>query len=594
MQKISVSLKPDKPAFRLRLLQTTDLHMHLLPFDYDAMAPSSQKGLANLVPTIMAYQADDIPTLLFDTGDFLQGNPLADVAIRTLEEAPHPIARSFNALHYDAVVLGNHDFEYGIDALRHVAQDINCPILSANVELHQPNSFFTPTTLIKTALSSEVSLNIGIIGLTTPVLSLLNECGHDQLTTTAPQDAARQMVTQLHDQGADLILALCHFGIDPDDPIENVVTQIAALDGIDVVMGGHTHETFPANTQHASAEIDPWTGTISGTPTVMAGAYGHHLGVIELGLSMQNNAFALTDANVSLITPRPDATPKTPAMFRSLKPLQDETVAHMTTAVAHTRIPFSTEFSLIKPDLTQFLLSQARQSYIETMLADRPEASLPILSSVAPFRAGSKSDPNDYISLPAGPVTRKDIAAIYPFNNWPVAVQRTGVQIKDWLEKAALIFRLVIRGETQQPLIDQQVPPYRFDTIFGLTYEIDVTAPAGRRIFNIRSNGNRVADTDKFVLVTSSHRINSGQDTPPEDIICMAPRSSQDILSEFLQRHSPVNAPCPQVWTFKSIPNTTAQFYTRPSADPAATPHRLKDNGITATGFRQFTLSFDE
>jgi len=137
---------PAIPQIRLRIVQTTDLHMHLLAYDYDLLRPSGQRGLANLIAPITALRADDTATLLFDCGDFLQGSPLADTAAQA--PGPHPMITAMNALGYDAIVLGNHDFDYGLDVLKDALADLTCPVLGANVQLENAPPLTQPTAII--------------------------------------------------------------------------------------------------------------------------------------------------------------------------------------------------------------------------------------------------------------------------------------------------------------------------------------------------------------------------------------------------------------------------------------------------------------
>ena len=453
---------------------------------------------------------------------------------------------------------------------------------------------YTATTLISVPLSNSVTeaeIIVGVIGLTTPMLSLMDQSCSNTLTTADPVITAELANNALRQQGADIVVALCHFGIDPDDHIENVAADVAGIDGIDVVMAGHTHETFPTGSSRQGKAIDPAAGTIHNTPTVMAGAFGQQLGVIELCLSRNQDKVKVLGHHVELRAPRPQNHAGS-SPFNEIAPLHSRTVAHMSTPVAESALPLSTAFSLIQPDLTQFLLSDSRQSYIKAMIQGTADADLPILSTAAPFQTGSQANPTNFIALPPGPINRRDVSAIYPFHNAAVALRRNGSQIKNWLEDSALIFRRIIPGTTTQKLIDPMVPPYRFDTMFGLTYIIDVSAEPGHKISNLQINGHAVSDTDKFVLVTSTNRLNQGQNIPQTDIICLAKQSSQDILAQSLRRQSPISTPCPTVWDFKAIPNTKAQFNSSANAKPEMSDRQLSDDGMTPAGFRQFTIDF--
>jgi 2',3'-cyclic-nucleotide 2'-phosphodiesterase/3'-nucleotidase len=540
---------------------------------------------------IKALRGDSLPTLLFDTGDFLQGNPLADAAMKDTATQIHPIVQAFNDLLYDAIALGNHDFDYGIAALERTIGQIKCPVLSANVISPLGHATYLGSTIIPIATDLlDRPLQIGIIGLTTPIVSLTTATGAPAVSTHDPVSTAQTIVAELHKQGVDIIVALCHFGIDPDDHIQNVVTDIADIDGVDVIMAGHTHETFPQGTKRCGPTIDACKGTINGKPTVMSGGFGQHLGMIELEIAHDADTVTIASHTAQLHTPNKQAGCD---VFPHVRALHDTTVAEFDKQIALTSLPFSTAFSLIQPDLTQYLLSCARQMHMEDLLADTTYADLPFLTTAASFLTGSRSNPDDFLYVPPGPVTRRDVTAIYPFNNCPVAILRNGAQIKDWLEASALMYLPIVQGRQNQNLIDPQVPPYLFDTIFGLTYCIDVSAPAGNRIKSIRRKGALINDTDRFVLVSATNRLGHGRNIPHRDIIHVAQRSSQDLLTHSLQRQSPVTVPCPFVWDFTPLPYTTAVFHTLRDAKACDTDRALTDNGLTSNGYRKFTLAFD-
>ena len=109
--------KPQAQA-KLRILGTTDLHVHLLGYDYYANRPDPRVGLAQTATLIAQARAECGNTLLFDNGDFLQGNPVGDYVARPDQPQPrpvHPAIRAMNRLRYDAATLGNHEFNYGLD-----------------------------------------------------------------------------------------------------------------------------------------------------------------------------------------------------------------------------------------------------------------------------------------------------------------------------------------------------------------------------------------------------------------------------------------------------------------------------------------------
>ncbi|MGB4787530.1 MAG: 2',3'-cyclic-nucleotide 2'-phosphodiesterase, partial [Lentibacter algarum] len=121
----------------LRILQTTDLYAHALAFDYNNNNLFARRGLSRCALQIENAKATDKPCLLFDTGDFLQGSPIADRLAQEPEtnHDTHPMITAMNLLGYDAATIGNHDLDFGIDHLAASLAQANFPFVSANLLL---------------------------------------------------------------------------------------------------------------------------------------------------------------------------------------------------------------------------------------------------------------------------------------------------------------------------------------------------------------------------------------------------------------------------------------------------------------------------
>jgi 2',3'-cyclic-nucleotide 2'-phosphodiesterase/3'-nucleotidase len=119
----------------LRLMETTDLHVAVLPYDYFADAPNDTLGLARTASIIEAIRAEAGNSLLLDNGDVIQGNPLGDYIAyeKGLDSEPHPIIAAMNTLGYEIGTLGNHEFNYGLEFLDKALSAANFPFVSANL-----------------------------------------------------------------------------------------------------------------------------------------------------------------------------------------------------------------------------------------------------------------------------------------------------------------------------------------------------------------------------------------------------------------------------------------------------------------------------
>ena len=281
-----VSARPDQ--VHLRLLATSDLHAHLLPYDYFTARRASGIGLARLSDLIAQAREDAPNSMLFDNGDTLQGTPLADTTlVRILPSGgTNPMITAMNALGFDAGTLGNHDFDFGLDYLETSLDAADFPVTLANV--HRPDGapFQAPRLMLKRAVSDGAggthTLRVGVTGALPPQVAAWSRrivegrlVFEDITTTVAAQVAA------LRADGADIVVVLAHSGLGhaaPAHGAENVARHLATLDGVDAIVAGHTHDL-------AALEAGPGFA-----PVVQPAAYGTHLGVIDMVLDPPNGA----------------------------------------------------------------------------------------------------------------------------------------------------------------------------------------------------------------------------------------------------------------------------------------------------------------
>ncbi len=120
----------------LRIMETTDLHVHVMPYDYYGDKPNDTMGLARTASIIDAIRAEAPNSILVDNGDFLQGNPMGDwIAYeRGMKDGDlHPVIQGMNVLGFDCSTLGNHEFNYGLDFMFKVLDGAKFPFVCANL-----------------------------------------------------------------------------------------------------------------------------------------------------------------------------------------------------------------------------------------------------------------------------------------------------------------------------------------------------------------------------------------------------------------------------------------------------------------------------
>jgi 2',3'-cyclic-nucleotide 2'-phosphodiesterase/3'-nucleotidase len=281
----------------LRIMETTDLHVAVFPYDYYADAPNETLGLARTAALIEAIRAEAGNSILIDNGDVIQGNPMGDYIAyeKGLTNEPHPIIAAMNTLGYEAGTLGNHEFNYGLEFLDAAIAAANFPIVSANLvkgelagDVLSDTPYIAPYQIIEKQLTdgsgATHTIKLGVIGFLPPqIMTWDNTHLAGKVNTRQIVEAAEAYVPKMKAEGAELIIALSHSGIAADIGIgENASLQLAAVEGIDVVVTGHQHLVFPNSKDFEGVEgADLAAGTLAGKPAVMAGFWGSHMGLIH-------------------------------------------------------------------------------------------------------------------------------------------------------------------------------------------------------------------------------------------------------------------------------------------------------------------------
>jgi 2',3'-cyclic-nucleotide 2'-phosphodiesterase/3'-nucleotidase len=587
--------------------------MHLLGYDYFADRADARLGLAGLADLIDDLRTqNEGATLLFDNGDFLQGNPLADTVAATLGvNEVHPMIAAMNIMRYDAITLGNHEFDYGLAFLRRTLRDANAAVVSANIHCTHgalASDFSILTREIKCDDGIIRPIKIGITGFAPPQISGReqdNDLG--QITVADIVESAKLIVPQIRAAGADLVIALCHSGIgeaQASPMMENAAVPLAAVDGLDVVLAGHTHEQFPDPQRPPTPKVDPVGSTLHGKPAVMAGFYGTSLGVIDLEVGWTPQGWRIQSHAVRILTPCPPQSEKSAlqsGIEDCVAQAHAKTLHHMRNRVARTSVPIQNYFATIQPDLSMQLLADAMRNAVPM-----DQHGTRILAAVSSFRFGGRNGLGHYIDIPAGELALRDAAAIFPFADTLCAVRRTGAQIKDWLERSASHYNQLAPDTSDQPLLNPRSAAYNCDAIYGLTYEIDLlqparfdvygkrVAPTASRIGNVRFGAQTIADDDSFVVATHSCRASGGgsfAQIPPRDIIWRSSEKLRDILIAALQNRELIDDTALPVWRFCPIAGARAQFQTAAQAK-SHLPDAITHIGDGTDGFETYSLKF--
>ena len=622
--QIAAQTAPDALA-HIRLLETTDVHSNLLPYDYYADQDDRPYGLARTATLIGEARSEVANTLLFDNGDALQGTPMSDMTAQKGSGwiGPHPAISAMNLLGYDAATLGNHEFNFGLDWLSDAISAAAFPVTCANIDMPhgRDTSRLLPQYLLLDRDITDMAgnthqLRIGVIGLVPPQITTwdqfhLRDClqSHDMV------DTATRLVPQLRTEGAELILLLAHTGIDagPAHPfMENAALPLAAIPGVDAIMTGHVHGIFPSSAFDGIPGVDTKAGTLHGTPAVMAGFRGSHLGVLDLLIQRTGNHWTLIDHRAEARAVLRKST--TPIVISDARVNSALSAAHRSTLaltrrpIGATDTPLHSYLSLAGLNRAEQLVMEAQRAHLSKLLADHPDSNLPILSAAAPFKTGGRGGPGYFTEVASGPLTLRHAADLYVFPNMLCGLRMSGADLSDWLERAAICFNQITPAGGDQLLCDPGIPGHNFEIVSGLTYSIDLSQPArfsltgaclapdARRICNLRHKGRTVQDDDMFIVASNSYRA-SGSGPYPQPaagaVIYEGRTPMRDVLADHIREHGTAIPQPGPVWSFEQMPGMHVLFDTGPGL--RAFPQdmatmKAEDLGNTAQGFARLRL----
>jgi 2',3'-cyclic-nucleotide 2'-phosphodiesterase/3'-nucleotidase len=617
----------------LRIMETTDLHVHVFPYDYYADKPRDTVGLARTASLIKEIRDEATNSLLIDNGDFLQGNPMGDYIAyeRGMKEGDtHPVIQAMNTLGFDASTLGNHEFNYGLDFLMKSLAGADFPVVNANIALELGSNPTKDKTLIPPYVildhtvtdgtGTEHSIKVGLIGFVPPqVMGWDRRHLEGNVQARDILETAKAYLPQIKEEGADIIIALSHSGIgsaDASDGMENASVPLAGMEGIDAILTGHSHLVFPSPNYEDFAGTDVDAGTLMGTPACMGGFWGSHMGLIDLLIEKDGNEWRVVSAQSEArpISMRNEdrstsaLVESDAAVLSSVQAEHDETLAYVRRAVGKTDAPLHSYFALVADDPSVQIVSIAQLWYIEQMMKGTEHEGLPILSAAAPFKAGGRGGPEYFTDVPAGDVAIKNVSDLYLYPNTARAVRVTGQQVKDWLERSAGMFNQVAPGAQDVVLLNPDFPSYNFDVIDGVTYQIDLSQPSkfDSKGELLDANASRIVDLSydstpldmaaEFIVATNNYRAGGGGNFPgatPETTVFEGPDTNRDVIVRYIVEQGTISPRADSNWSFKPMDGTTVLFDTGPAAKAYLdqVDANIEEAGDGPDGFARFRIS---
>jgi 2',3'-cyclic-nucleotide 2'-phosphodiesterase/3'-nucleotidase len=491
-----LGLSTQAKEMKITLLATTDLHGNLLPYDYYTAQPAD-RGLAKIATLIRAARAENPNNILIDCGDTIQGTPLESLYQHYIGTGHLPLKLTFagppldhdpmmlamNNIGYDAMVVGNHEFNFGLKNLSQARTQARFPWISANIRVERRA---TQRPFAAYFVKMIAGVKVAVIGVTTPLVPEWESQEHYSGYRFDPGvEAVRAALTELKDRvRPDIVIVAAHSGLDrdpqtgavhPDDLRENFAYQIATeVKGIDAVVFGHTHQQLAEYKVGDVLLMQPknWGISLGRMDFVVAPARG---GVFKV-VSKSSSLVPVTAGT------RPDAK-----IIEIARPYHELTESYLKTAI--TEAPADLDARLARVQ--------------DTVLLDAIQH-VELFYSKADVSFASSFNPR--VLVPKGAVTVRQIASLYIYDNQLYALQGNGKMVREALENAARYFLTCPGDCSRGPLINSQVFGFNYDMASGVEYEIDLTRPVGERIRNLRRNGKPLSDDEPLRVAVNNYR----------------------------------------------------------------------------------------
>ncbi|MBQ2753289.1 MAG: 5'-nucleotidase C-terminal domain-containing protein [Firmicutes bacterium] len=476
----------------ITIIATSDLHGNIWGYSYEDNAETTNNGMARVYNYVQQVRAENPNTILIDGGDTIQGTIMTDDLYTPNPELEHPVIAVMNYMDYDAMTLGNHEFNWGIPTMNAILAQADFPMLSANVK----KADGTPVTGLGYTIIERAGVKVAVIGVTTPNVPIWDggKAGIDELTYGAADKAVKEAIAEIGDK-ADIIMVDAHMGMfaefDEEGGADSGNKIIETNPEIDALYVGHMHIT-----------VNEKVGN-----TIVGGCRnaGREIGRYDFVVDKDNNVVSSTVELVDMANYEPSAEIRDLAI---VKEAQEKTIAFVTGAGGEDGeeggSSLGTTTAKFQPVDEIATLPEGKLQ--DTAVMDlinkiQLEASGADVSAAALFK--------DTSDLPEGGINYGNIFDIYKFDNTLYRVTVTGAELKAYMEWAANCYNQWEEGDINISF-DPEYPGYLYDMFAGVDYEIDLSQPKGQRIVNVMFKGAPLKDDQTLTLAVNNYRYSSG------------------------------------------------------------------------------------
>ena len=518
------------------ILATSDMHGDIWGYSYEDNAPTDNSGMSRLYTYIKEVREENPVVFLLDAGDAIQGTIMTDDIANKEPEKEHPVMAAMNYMGYDAMTLGNHEFNWGIDTMNTILSQAEFPVLAANI-LNPDGIYVTGHgwTIIERG-----GVRLAVIGVCTPFIRVWdeNKPGVSQVTFESAYECVTKALEEIGDQ-ADLILVSAHMGEDAEFDAEGGTDSglkiLEENPEVDLLQTAHMHVTVQDKR--------------NGTPVVGVRNNGREIARIDVTLDQDRNVKEITTQIVDMSDYEPSEEIR---QIDVVKTLHEQTI-HFIQGIGEDGQPEEA----IGTTTAKFQPENEIRGMPEAWLQDT--AVIDLILNVELLNSGADVAAcalfKDTSDLPEGDIRYGNIFDIYKFNNTLCRVEVTGKELKDYMEWSAEYYNQWEPGDINISY-DPDCPSYQYDMFAGIDYEIDLSRPKGDRIRNIMFQGEPLQDDQILKLAVNNYRYSSA--IKERGIIHRrydweSSCSIRDMIVDYFQHHSPVEPVVDHNWRIVGI-----------------------------------------
>lgn len=587
----------------MRVVFTTDIHGQVVNYDYQS-EQEVIRGLNKAYTLVKKArsEAGEGNTLTFDLGDSVY-DFTTDYIYNNSPESLQPVYNAMSKIGYDAITLGNHDFDYGYD---YIVQQLDasglmnkCVLSNVYSAVNGKSVFGVENKIIEKKLTNEkgqiMSVKVGILGETVPSLSSKEEKLKGKLVTEDILENAKKQAAALKKQGADIVIALAHSGFGTNNPKKkagDMAYMLTTVDDIDMVLAGHEHIDFPVadtNDAHYSLpNVDKETGLVNGKRLIMVQDSCRGIGVVDLNLKVNKKGEIELDNSSYEIRKVKKDTAVDSTITSTMSKWDSVLKTYCSTEIGKIADGerWNNYSALLESNDIMQIVHNAQIDYASRFVAANSSkyGSYPIVSLARYTKYGGEGG-GDYSDI-SEKLMEGDLDSLANYHRYVYIYSITGKQLKEWLEWSASIYQTTgtskdtewnniiisnfVNEEGGNSLIQESYfgDLSQFFQCSGIEYTIDPSvAPRydtngnllndTHRITSMTYNGKDISDTQTLVLVTDKitpHMQCEANQGVSDNVLQSSHDNLQDVIEDYLRdkaQISDLKLNVSQNWTLK-------------------------------------------